>query len=156
MPVSRRRKTKRAKETSPKSTTAAMNQRKEVRIQDDHNNGSRQITGKFYQGVIPSPEMMKEYKEVDPDLPNRLVSIVEDEAIHRRKTESRIVRNGFWSKILNNFFGFMALIAMAVLSYRYMIKGYPKEGAWIAAGIATVIGVFVVRNAVSGKKDKDS
>src|SRR5438046_3122494 len=98
MPVSRRRKVKRSKKTSPIPTTAAMNQRKEVRIHDDHNNGSRQITGKFYQGVIPSPEMMKEYKEVDPDLPNRLITIFEKEGIHRREIENRIVKYGFWSK----------------------------------------------------------
>jgi hypothetical protein len=37
-----------------------------------------------------------------------------------------------------------------------MINGHATEGAWIAGGIAGVIGVFVIRNAASSKKDKES
>jgi hypothetical protein len=34
-----------------------------VKVHKDYQKGTQEITGKSYQGIIPSPEMMKEYKD---------------------------------------------------------------------------------------------
>lgn len=131
-----------------------MNERREVKVHKDHQ-GTHEITGKFYQGIIPSPDMMKEYQEIDPALPMRLVKAMEDEAAHRRQVENRIIKNGFLTNTINTLVGFLALVALGVLSYTFMINRHAKEGAVIAGSIGGVISVFVIGKAISNrKKDK--
>jgi uncharacterized membrane protein len=129
-----------------------MNKSGQVNVHRDHNKGTQEITGKVYQGIIPSPEMMKEYQEVDPSLPMRLVKAMEDEAAHRREVELMIIKNGFQANKNNIIFGFLALLALGVLSYFFMINDHAIEGAAIAGSIGAVISVFVIRKAISDKK----
>jgi uncharacterized membrane protein len=129
-----------------------MNKSGQVNVQRDHNKGTQEITGKVYQGIIPSPEMMKEYQEVDPSLPMRLVKAMEDEAAHRRQIERRLIKNQFQSNTLNTLIGFLALVALGILAYRFMINGHPTQGAYIAGSIGAVISVFVIGKAITNKK----
>jgi uncharacterized membrane protein len=133
-----------------------MNKSGQVKVRQDHNKGTQEITGKVYQGIIPSPEMMKEYQEIDPTLPMRLVKAMEDEAAHRRGMESTIIKNGFITNRNNTRFGFSALLALGVLAYLFMINGHAKEGAAIAGSIGAVIGVFVIGKAITNKKKERS
>jgi uncharacterized membrane protein len=129
-----------------------MNKSGQVNVQRDHNKGTQEITGKVYQGIIPSPEMMKEYQEVDPSLPMRLVKAMEDEAAHRRQIERRLIKNQFQSNTLNTLIGFLALVALGILAYMFMINGHPTQGAYIAGSIGAVISVFVIGKAITNKK----
>lgn len=129
-----------------------MNRSSQVKVHKDHHKGTQEITGQSYQGIIPSPEMMKEYKEIDPELPMRLVKAMEDEAAHRRQAENTIIKRSFRSNTTNTFIGFGALIALGILSYLFMINGYATQGAIIAGSIGTVISVFVIGKALSNKK----
>ena len=54
----------------------------------------------FYQGIIPSPEMMEQYAAVDPTLPSRILQLTEDEGNHRRDMEKKIVRQSYFTIIL--------------------------------------------------------
>jgi uncharacterized membrane protein len=129
-----------------------MNKSGQVNVQRDHNKGTQEITGKVYQGIIPSPEMMKEYQEIDPSLPMRLVKAMEDEAAHRRQIERRLIKNQFQSNTLNTLTGFLALVALGILAYMFMINGHPTQGAYIAGSIGAVISVFVIGKAITNKK----
>lgn len=132
-----------------------MNERRELNVRENPHKGTHEITGKYYQGIIPSPEMMKGYQEIDPSLPLRLVKMAEDEGTHRRQVELKIVANTFRTATINTLVGFLALLALAALSYLFMIKGYAVQGAIIASSIGGVIGVFVIGKAISNrKKDK--
>jgi uncharacterized membrane protein len=133
-----------------------MNKSSQVKVHRDSQKGTQEITGKVYQGIIPSPEMMKEYQEIDATLPMRLVKAMEDEAMHRRQVEIRIIKNGFLTTNFNTVVGFFALIALAGLSYLFMNKGYPVQGAIIATSIGGVISVFVIGKAISNKKKDKS
>ena len=133
-----------------------MNERGEVKVHKDHQKGTHEITGRFYQGIIPSPDMMKEYQEIDPTLPMRLVKAMEDEAAHRRQIEISILKNGFRTTTFNTIVGFLALLALGFLSYSFMIHGNPKYGAIIASTISGVISVFVIGKAISNRKKEKS
>ena len=129
-----------------------MNKSGQVKVHSDHQKGTQEIIGKVYQGIIPSPEMMKEYQEIDAELPMRLVKAMEDEAAHRRQMDKKIVRNGFLTNTINTLIGFLVLVALGVLSYLFMINGHAKEGAIIAGSIGTVISVFVIGKAITNRK----
>ena len=129
-----------------------MNERREVNVRKDPQKGTQEIIGKYYQGIIPPPDMMKEYQEIDPALPLRLIKMTEDEAAHRRQIEKKIISNGFRTTTINTLAGFLALIALAALSYLFMINGHPVQGAIIASSIGGVISVFVIGKAISRRK----
>jgi uncharacterized membrane protein len=129
-----------------------MNQRRELNVRKDPQKGTHEITGKYYEGIIPSPEMMKGYQEIDPSLPLRLVKMTEDEGAHRRQVEMKILANGYKTTTLNTFVGFLALLALAALSYLFMVRGYAVQGAIIASSIGGVIGVFVIGKAISKRR----
>src|SRR5687767_6999221 len=119
--------------------------------------GNRSITGKFFQGAIPSPESMKEYQEVDPSIPLRLIKWTEDESKHRRRIEHKYANQSFATILIGYITGLIALCLIAFLAYLFMKEGHAAEGKWIALSMAGVISVFVIRRAVSSnKKDKDS
>jgi uncharacterized membrane protein len=129
-----------------------MNKSGEVNVHRDHSKGTHEISGKVYQGIIPSPEMMKAYQEVDPSLPMRLVKTMEDEAAHRRQIERRLIKNQFQTNVFNTLIGLLALVALGVLAYLFMNNGHPTQGSVIAGTIATVISVIVVGKAITNKR----
>lgn len=141
MPVSRNRKKKKYSIATTKNSPTMAKQDEPIQHQQE----IQKITGKFYKGMIPSPEMMEEYKQIDPDLPMRLVKWTEDESNHRRKIEKKITMHAFLTTIWGNIFGFFSLLIMGVLAYLFMINGHPIEGKWIALSTAGVIGIFVIR-----------
>lgn len=54
--------------------------------------GSQELSGKIYQGLLLPPEMLKEYKEVDPEFPARVFKWSEDESQHRRICEKNFLK----------------------------------------------------------------
>jgi uncharacterized membrane protein len=93
----------------------------------------------FYQGIVPSPEMMEKYKDVDPNLPMVLVKLTQDEAEHRRSIEKSLVKNNATSNIIGQILAFLSVIAICTLSYLYMINGNADQGKAIA--ITIIIGI---------------
>ncbi|MDD9801247.1 MAG: DUF2335 domain-containing protein [Deltaproteobacteria bacterium] len=76
-----------------------------------------------FKGPLPHPEILKGYKQVVPDLPNRIVEKWEREGAHRRETETAIVRSinirshtGQWMSFLVAIFGLATAAVIALLS----------------------------------------
>lgn len=133
-----------------------MNKHGNLSVKED-GGGNRSITGKFFQGAIPSPDSMKEYKEVDPSIPLRLIQWTEDESKHRRRIEHKYANQSFATILIGYITGLFALCLIAFLAYLFMKEKHAAEGKWIALSMAGVISVFVIRRAVSiNKKEIDS
>ena len=141
MPVSRKRKT-RNKKTKP---NRSMSKSQELQIRGEQTGVTKTIAGKYYQGIIPSPEMMQQYQQVDPTFPSRILQLTEDEAISRRKNENKIINHAFISTLIGNLLGFLSILALSFLAYEFMINRHAEEGKWIALSIASVVGIFVIR-----------
>lgn len=106
-----------------------------------------------YQGLIPSPEMMEAYKNVDPSIPLKIMEWTTNEGDHRRGIETRIVKDGKTVTIWNSIFGFAAVVVIAALSYLFMVNGNPNEGRWIACTIIVALaGVFITRRRTDTRK----
>jgi uncharacterized membrane protein len=126
----------------------------EVQIRGQQTPNTRTVEGRFYQGVIPSPEMMYDYQQIDPDLPKNIFRLTEEEAIHRRSVEKKIINHSFASLVVGNLCGLLAILAIGVLAYLFMINGHSEDGRWIAVSIAGVVGIFVIRKYITSKNDK--
>lgn len=147
MPSSRNRK-------KTKKNTASVAQQHKSR-QQPQNTIQRTQKLEFYQGLIPSPEMMQQYKQIDPSLPMRIVQWTEDEGNHRRNMETKIVRHSYNTVIWGYVLGFLCVGLISALCYLFMINGNPREGMWIACIIIVALAiVFVLRKVPKvGKPD---
>jgi len=106
----------------------------------------------YYQGIVPSPEMMEHYKLVDPELPNRLVKMTEEEAVHRRKMETKLIKGSFLSDLIGLIFAFLSVVTICFLSYLFMINDYPDEGKWIVVSVVVLLaGLFITRKYKKSK-----
>lgn len=140
MPLSRNRK----KKPKQKNTASVPQQHKIT--QQTQNTLQRTQKLEYFQGLIPHPETMEQYKQIDPTLPMRIVQWTEDEGVHRRNIESKIVKHSYNTVILGYVLGFLSVALISVLCYLFMINGNPREGMWIACIIIVALAiVFVLR-----------
>lgn len=96
---------------SPAEQVTALSEQVENAVSEgSDNSGSQSVSISLEQsGPIPLPQMMAGYKEVDPDLPNRIMTMAEEQA-----ADNRVVRR--------------TLSRAAVVERR--------TGQWLAAAIA--------------------
>jgi uncharacterized membrane protein len=112
-----------------------------------------QFTSKFYQGVIPSPEMMEEYQRIDPEIPRKILEWTEAEGNHRRKLERKFAMHAFLTTIWGYIFAFFSLALILVLAWLFMDRSYATEGAAIVGAVAIgITGVFIIRKWKSEDK----
>ena len=100
--------------------------------------------------AIPSPEEIAKYKEVMPDLPERIVKQFEEDSIHIRelqkmKQESDIAfdKRSQYMAFIIIMFGFVGTLLLAY---------FDKDYAAIATAIGTVALIF--KNAFSKSNNK--
>lgn len=109
-------------------------------------------TLEFYSGPFPSPQMLRDYAASFPDVPERLMALVEEEAKLRRSIELKQVaaaledqradrlerRRGQW---LGFGIGVIAIVAGAITAS----LGQPWPGGIIgSAGVVGLVSVFVL------------
>lgn len=148
MPVShiRKKKNKTLPQPPKKST--------HVEVKQNQNSPKNSIQQSYYQGIVPSPEMMEKYQQVSHGLPERLVKLTEDEAGHRRTIEKWIAVFGFISQILGQILAIGAVSMVCYLSYVYMMNGNPEQGKVIAVSVIVAIaGLFLGKRIFSKNKD---
>ena len=121
-----------------------MNKKGEVSLKKNPD-GSQEISSKINQGSFLPPDMLKEYKEVDPALPAKLIQWANDETIYRRSGERKNTNFGFWTNVIGHVCAMSALSGILWLAFRFMMKGYAREGMWIALSIASVVGIFIIK-----------
>lgn len=109
----------------------------------------------FYQGIVPSPEMMEQYKAVDESLPILLVNLTRDEAEHRRKIESKITSHAFTSLLFGQILAFLSVIAICFLSYLFMIHNNSEDGRNIAISIILSLAALFLGKRIFSPKDSE-
>lgn len=76
------------KELQP-STADDVNVEEIVREQVKTAFSSLSVHARFFVGPIPPPEVLKQYAEISPDIPDRIVKMAENEQLERMKESSR-------------------------------------------------------------------
>jgi uncharacterized membrane protein len=112
--------------------------------------GSQELISKIYQGQILPPEMLKEYKEVDPEFPARLIKWSEEESQHRRFYEKNNLKNRNIMNLSGHICSIVVTVAILLVAYLFMTNGFAKEGMWIALSTSGVVGIFVIKKYITG------
>jgi len=105
----------------------------------------------FYQGELPSPEMMEQFKQVDPTFPDRIVKMAENEAINRHKNEASTTKMLIKTSYMGMIFAFLSVIIVSGLVAYGFYLGFATQSAAIATGtIVGIAGVFLMRKKIKG------
>jgi uncharacterized membrane protein len=108
-----------------------------------------------FSGPIPPPNMLEAYSHVIPDLPERLVSMMEGEQKHRQTSESRLI--GLEEKRMRGTF-ILAFVGM--MGSSLITLGLIGLSAWMlyigktAGGAATLISALGLAASQIGGRAK--
>ena len=98
----------------------------------------------LFSGPLPHPKHLAEYKEISPDVPERLLRMAEDQAEHRRKLESAIVESNLKLEVRGQVFGFVITIVAVIGGIYLMANGHSLSGAATAiSALAGLVGLFL-------------
>jgi uncharacterized membrane protein len=107
---------------------------------DPHDPGVRRafLIGKrtSFQGPIPPPELLKQYGDIIPDLPNRIVHWYEDQAGHRKSIELEESRGSQRRMDRGQTFTFMLAALGMVMSALVGIFG-----SWVVGSVLGLVSV---------------
>lgn len=100
----------------------------------------------FYQGIIPHPEAMQSYENIQPGFADRILSITEGEVKHRQKAENKIISFSFWTSLVGLMFAIISVLVVCALCYYAFSLGYPDQAKWIAISVLVgIASVFVYK-----------
>ncbi|MDR3351042.1 MAG: DUF2335 domain-containing protein [Prevotellaceae bacterium] len=97
-----------------------------------------------YQGPIPDPDSLARYEQIQPGFAERIMRMAEEEAIHRRSNENKIIKGNVRMAMLGIVFAFLSVIVFAGIVIFAI-----REGSSVAAlgavitSICSLAGVFI-------------
>ena len=111
-------------------------------------------------GPLPHPEEMKQYENILPGSADRLITMVEEQAQHRRQLEASLIKSNTKLEVRGQFFGFLIAMTALIGGGYIMASGQSVWGAAVAiSAIAGLSGVFIwksrERNREFNKQMKD-
>lgn len=98
----------------------------------------------YYRGALPHPELMEGFKNVDPDLPNKITQMAIDAQDHLMKRENTVIEKVFDLKKRGQTFAFV--ISLSALIFGFILLLFDKEVAGYitgGAGLVLIIGMFL-------------
>ena len=114
-----------------------------------------EITQDSFEGIMPHPDILNEYKAIHPDLPERLLAMAEKEGDHRRLCDRKLIRNAFWTDLLNNLFALLSVGVVVFLCYLLIKNDNAEEAASVAkVVIVSLASVFVFSRIITKPKEK--
>ena len=126
-------------------------------LQNQNNNKGngvlvRQTSVQAFSGPLPPPEILKQFNDIVPGAAERIIKMAEDQSLHRRDLESRVIESDIsrskWGQVL----GFCIAICGLGASVIVAIYGSAIAGGVIGVGtLASLVGVFMY-----GSKSRDT
>lgn len=114
-----------------------------------------QFTAESHQGIIPHPSIMQGYADINQNYPDRIMGWTDDNLMHERSLQNKIVNLRFAENLMNNVFGLIVAIVICYVGYQFMLNGYPGTGCTIiCTTILGAIGIFVTRKLQEAKSEK--
>ena len=114
-----------------------------------------------HSGPLPTPKQLAEYEQYCPGAADRIIRMAEEEALHRRSMEHKLVtsqtddlRAERSERRIGQFLG--TFVCVSVLAAGVLIATLaqsPQSGAWIiTTTLIGVAGIFVYTKQAEGKR----
>ncbi|HEY0153893.1 MAG TPA: DUF2335 domain-containing protein [Longimicrobium sp.] len=103
-----------------------------------------------FSGPIPLPTHLREYEQVLPGSADRIVTMAEAEAHHRRTSEGRLIRLSEWGLLAALLIALVGMIGGLYVT----LRGKSLEGmGTIGVTIVALVTVFALRKEPPGESD---
>jgi uncharacterized membrane protein len=106
----------------------------------------------FYQGPLPPAQQLQQYEQIQPGFADRILSLTEGEAAHRRQLEAEIVKVSKWATLRGQVFGFVSVIFLCAVCTYALYLGHPTAAAAIAGASMVGMGGAYLLNKQNEKK----
>ena len=108
-----------------------------------------------FSGPLPPPEILRKFDEVVPGAAERIIKMAEDQSIHRKELEKKVIDSDIarskWGQIL----GFVIAIAGLAVSAIIVVYGSAIAGGIIGVGtLASLVGVFMYGSKTRSEERK--
>jgi uncharacterized membrane protein len=98
----------------------------------------------LYSGPIPDPESLSRYEQIQPGFAERIMSMAEQEAIHRRTNEKNIIKSASKMSYLGIIFAFVTVLFFCGLIFYAITKEQNMTALSLAIGaVASLAGIFM-------------
>lgn len=119
----------------------------------------RQLTSsqatRFFKGPLPPPETLAQYKQIQHGFAERIMTVAEHEASHRRSMDKKVAWMEFTLSMVGMLFGFIAIGGVLFLCYYAFSLGFGTQVAGIASVVLTGVGsVFLWRRNKSKEANR--
>lgn len=98
----------------------------------------------FYQGPIPTPEMLNHYNQIQPDFAERIMLMAEKEQARTIKNEEETSRRAYMVITWGLIFAFLSVGGLIYALIQAIIRGY-SSASIIVISIAAVGGIFIYK-----------
>ncbi|KAB1068893.1 DUF2335 domain-containing protein [Methylobacterium planeticum] len=101
-------------------------------------------TEEGWQGPLPSPKSLEEFRALVPDAPERIMRQWETESEHRRGQERRALNGAIWRDRIGQIGAIMFLVMVLSVVSLALWLDHPWIAGILGAGtISSVVGAFL-------------
>ena len=120
----------------------------EEHTEDDAGTERRDIVARRtlvqHQGPLPHPAILKQYDDIVPGAAERIITMAEQQAQHRRDLEMRVIRTDNLKSLLGTIFAFVIALAGFGGGLYAALFGQPFWGGAVSIGtLASVVIAFI-------------
>ena len=105
-----------------------------------------------FRGLLPAPEDFKAYGEMIPNAPERILSMTEQQVLHRIHTEESIVKSGLVESRRGQWMGYSIVLILIGISTLLVSYGHD----WVAEAMMTAIGLSVIFVLRQNPREKET
>jgi len=113
----------------------------------NNNNGSiivHKEQVQSFSGPLPHPEILRQFDQISPGAAERIIKMAEDQSLHRRELERKVIESDISSSKLGQILGFVIAVIGLAVSAVVGVFGSPTAGGVIGVGtIVSLVWVFM-------------
>lgn len=126
---------------------------KDLQNDDRSNSVIVQQRSVSFSGPLPPPEILQKFNEVVPGSAERIIKMAEEQSVHRRALEKKVIDSDIAGSKLGQILGFIIAIAGLVVALLTAIFGNAIAGGFIGVGtLASLVSVFMYGSKTRSKE----
>ena len=97
-----------------------------------------------FSGPLPPPDILRQFDEVVPGAAERIIKMAEDQSLHRRSLEAKVIHSGVTDSKRGLWFGLiMGLSGFGLVGFCASLGLQLLAGIIAALDLGSLVGVFV-------------
>lgn len=104
------------------------------------------VSHEAFQGPLPHPNILRGYKDLLPDAPERVFKLTEDEFSHRHRMEDKALTGAVDRDKRGQHYGLAATIITVLCAFVLGLTGHDFLAGSIIAIVVALVAIFVLRH----------